>query len=169
MPFTNKHCIVTAGHVLQRPVEGLAVRMDVFFPDGGLTNRPTFTADRSELFVAAGYAEAPTLSEGDASAVCDYGLVALDKARHPVPPGVSLDGGCALSILPSRSELLHTGGTVYGYGHGALMQTKKTSPFARPVQPHVLEYEKEVEGREGVSGGPLFVSYRGSDVAIGIQ
>lgn len=165
IPFTQKYCILTAGHNVARPEEGRADRVEVFFPNG-----LAFVASASagELFVSEAYAASPTLSDRDPSSISDYALVAVDRSRHRPPPTRDQAlGGCSLSVLPSRSELLHTGGTVYGYSQGNVLQTKETSPFARPVQARYLEYEKDT--KPGVSGGPIFISYNSGDVAIGIQ
>jgi V8-like Glu-specific endopeptidase len=161
VPFTQKYCILTAGHNVRRPDEGRADRVEVFFPNGF-----TFTATAAELFVSKVYDAHPTLRDQDPSSISDYALIAVDRVKHPMTEGQAM-GGCSLSVLPSRSELLHTGGTVYGYSLGNVLQTKETSPFSRPVQAQFLEYEKDTH--EGVSGGPIFVSYNAGDVAIGIQ
>ncbi|KAH7112508.1 hypothetical protein B0J11DRAFT_597879 [Dendryphion nanum] len=164
IPFTKKYCVITAGHNVARPNEGRANRVEVSFPGGF-----TFTAQASELFVSRVYGAKPTLSDGDPSSLSDYALIAVDRAKH-APPQSPL-GGCSLSILPSRSELLHTGGTVYGYNPSAGIQSKETSPFLRPVKADVLEYEKNTQ--PGVSGGPIFVSYKAGNMrreaAIGIH
>ncbi|RSL74135.1 hypothetical protein CEP53_000457 [Fusarium sp. AF-6] len=163
IPFTQKYCILTAGHNIARPEEGRANRVEVTFP-----NDLAFEASASagELFVSDVYAANPTLSDSDPSSISDYGLVAVDRFKQPPAQGRAL-GGCSLSVLPSRSELLHTGGTVYGYSQGNVLQTKETSPFSRPVQARYLKYNKDT--KPGVSGGPIFVSYNGSDVAVGIH
>jgi V8-like Glu-specific endopeptidase len=152
---------MTAGHNIVRPAEGRAEKMDVYFPNGF-----TFTATGEELFVSEIYTASPTLSDRDPSSISDYALVAVDRSKHKqTPEQIML--GCALSVLPIRSELLHTGGTVYGYDFGNVLQSKETSPFFRPVQTRFLEYGKATHG--GVSGGPIFVTHNGRDVAIGIQ
>jgi V8-like Glu-specific endopeptidase len=160
LPYTKKFCIMTAGHNLKDPVLGHAISVEVIFP-----NKLTFTATPGEFSVSKIYHENTTTDRGDESSISDYGLIFVDREKYKSVPGSDL-GGCAFSILHTKSELFRMEVTVHGHKGGEEQQTKNTSPLSR-VEFDTLFYFKRTE--PGVSGGPVFISRDGTDIAVGIQ
>lgn len=160
IPDTNMYCIMTAGHNLKRAEGGYAISIQVIFP-----NQLKFTAEPGEFFVSKIYHDYTTLKETDESSVSDYGLITVERNKVMAPKELDLRG-CAFSILTPKSELLGMDCTVHGYKLGDPLQTKNTSKFLI-VLPETFSYIKETT--PGVSGGPIFISQHGSDIAVGIH
>ncbi|KAF3318585.1 hypothetical protein TWF173_006607 [Orbilia oligospora] len=74
--------------------------------------------------------------------------------------------GCAFSCMFSTFDLAEKEGSVYGHMENSKTQTKNTSHFSL-TKPTTLDYTKET--KQGVSGGPVFVTKGGSDIAVGIH
>lgn len=161
MPDTNMYCIMTAGHNIKRPEGGYAIHIRVEFP-----NKLDFTAHPGEYFVSEIFHKYTTLKAADDSSISDYGLITVNREKVLKAPSVLDLRGCAFSVLYPRSSLVKMECTVHGYKEGSSQQAKNTSNF-KVVQQHTFTYRNET--KPGVSGGPIFVSQDGSDVAVGIQ
>ncbi|KAF3165845.1 hypothetical protein TWF106_007893 [Orbilia oligospora] len=74
--------------------------------------------------------------------------------------------GCAFSCMFSISDLAEREGSVYGHMENSRTQTKNISRFSLTL-PTTLVYAKKT--KPGVSGGPVFVTKGGSDIAVGIH
>lgn len=160
MPDTNMYCIMTAGHNIKRPEEGYVTHIQVKFP-----NELTFEARPGEFFVSETFHKFTTLRPQDDGSVSDYGLITVDRQKVKAPQELHLRG-CAFSVLFRTWMLEKRDCTVHGYKEGSPLQTKNTSSFNLVLDDR-LTYNKETT--EGVSGGPVFISQNGSDVAVGIQ
>lgn len=154
------YCIMTAGHNIKRPEGGYATTIEIKFP-----NNLAFTAHPGEYFVSEIFQKNTTLKATDDSSISDYGLITIDREKVKAPSALDLRG-CAFSVLYSKSSLVNMECTVHGYKEGSSEQAKNTSDFYI-VQQETFSYKKET--KPGVSGGPVFISQNGSDVAVGIQ
>ncbi|KAF3290982.1 hypothetical protein TWF970_000238 [Orbilia oligospora] len=74
--------------------------------------------------------------------------------------------GCAFSCMFYTSDLAEREGSVYGHMENSKTQTKNISRFSLTL-PTTLVYTKQT--KRGVSGGPVFVTKGGSDIAVGIH
>ncbi|KAF3146885.1 hypothetical protein TWF569_001476 [Orbilia oligospora] len=74
--------------------------------------------------------------------------------------------GCAFSCMFYTSDLAEREGSVYGHMENSKTQTKNISRFSLTL-PTTLVYAKQT--KPGVSGGPVFVTKGGSDIAVGIH
>ena len=151
---------MTAGHNIKRPERGYAIHIEIKFP-----NNLTFTAYPGDYFVSQIFHKYTTLKATDSGSTSDYGLITVDREKVKAELELHLRG-CAFSVLYPKSSLVNMECTVHGYKKGCLEQTKNTSNFYI-VQQATFSYKKETE--PGVSGGPVFISQNGSDVAVGIQ
>lgn len=161
IPDMKKLCVMTAAHNILHVGAGHVRRIQVTFP-----NALTFDVGPHECFVSSVYGDNPTRNSNDASSIADYGLIAIDLAKHGIEP-TKHPGGCAFSVWRTKYDLLKKPITVHGYLQGKPEQAKGISSLDH-IDPFAVYYSVDTVG--GVSGGPVFsMNDDGTPVAVAIQ